>query len=144
MKTSDEPIIVEETYRAPVEQVWNALTDVTEMRRWYFDNIPEFKPEAGFETEFIVKSDERTFSHRWKVTEVEPFKSIKYSWEFEGYPGRSTSVFELSEAEGLTKLKLTVEVYEDFPDDIPEFKRESCIGGWKYFLKGNLKRYLEA
>jgi hypothetical protein len=38
---------------------------------------------------------------------------------------------------------LTVEVLEDFPDDIPEFRRESCIGGWNYFINHRLKEYLD-
>ncbi len=43
-----EPIIVERTFNAPVARVWTALTDVNEMRQWYFD-LKEFKSEIGFE-----------------------------------------------------------------------------------------------
>ena len=68
---------------------------------------------------------------------------IKYSWEFEEYPGKSTSAFEILKENNQTKLRLTVEVLKDFPDDIPEFKRESCIAGWEYFFNGRLKEFLE-
>lgn len=30
-----------------------------------------------------------------------------------------------------------------FFDNIPEFSRESCEGGWTYLIQGNLKNYLE-
>ena len=70
-------------------------------------------------------------------------KMIKYSWEFEEYPGKSTSVFEIIKENNQTKLRLTVEILEDFPDDIPEFKRESCIAGWEYFINNRLKEFLE-
>ena len=143
MKIKDEPIITEERFNSSIESVWNAITEIGEMKKWYFDNIPDFKPETGFETQFDVKSEERTFPHKWKVTEVVPLKLIKYSWEFEGYKGKSTAAFELSRENDLTKLKLTIDVQEDFPDDIPEFRRESCIEGWKYFINGRLKEYLK-
>ncbi|MDQ7816039.1 MAG: SRPBCC domain-containing protein [Melioribacteraceae bacterium] len=142
MKVSDELIIVEETFNSPIEFVWAALTEIEQMRLWYFDNIPSFKPEVGFKTQFDVRSETRNFTHKWKVTEIIPTKKIKYEWTYEGYTGRSTTLFELFSQENSTKLILTVEVLEDFPDDIPEFKRESCIGGWNYFINNRLKEYL--
>jgi uncharacterized protein YndB with AHSA1/START domain len=78
----------------------------------------------------------------WKVTEVVPLKMIKYNWKFEGYPGDSFVVFELSKQNNMTKLRLTHEVQESFPDDIPEFKRESGVAGWTFFIKQSLKEFL--
>jgi len=43
----------------------------------------------------------------------------------------------------LIKLILTHKVEESFPDDIPEFSRESGFGGWKFFIKKSLKEFLE-
>jgi uncharacterized protein YndB with AHSA1/START domain len=142
MKASDEPIVVEQTFNSSIESVWYAITEIGQMRKWYFENIPAFKPEIGFETQFNVQSNERNFLHKWKVTEVQPLRMIKYSWEFKEYPGKSTATFELLRQDNLTKLKLTVDVLEDFPENIPEFKRESCIAGWEYFINNRLKDYL--
>lgn len=142
MKTTDEPIVVEQTFNSSIESVWKSISDIGEMRKWYFENIPAFKPEVGFETRFNVQSEERNFLHIWKVTDVQPMKLIKYSWEFEEYPGKSTAAFEISKENNKTKLRLTVEVLKDFPDDIPEFKRESCRAGWEYFINGRLKEFL--
>ena len=113
------------------------------MRQWYFENIPSFKPEVGFETQFNVKSQNRDFLHMWKVTEVVPIKKITYNWRFEDYPGDSSVTFELSRQNDFTMLKLTVDVQESFPEDIPEFTRESCIAGWEFFIKERLKEHLE-
>ena len=143
MKASEDPIVVEQTFDAVPEAVWKAITDIDQMRQWYFENIPDFKPEVGFETSFNVKSGERDFLHMWKVTEVVPGRKISYDWKFESYPGDSYVVFELFKEETGTRLRLTDVVRKDFPDDIPEFKRESCIGGWEYFRKGRLKEYLD-
>jgi len=142
MKASDEPIIVEETFASPVESVWKSLTDIGLMRQWYFTNIPAFKPQVGFETQFNVQSEARNFFHKWKVIEVRPPKKIQYTWEFENYPGKSSATFDLAQHGDLTKLTLTVDTLEDFPDDIPEFTTESCVAGWKYFLHGRLRDFL--
>ena len=142
MRSDDAPVVVEQTYNAPVQTVWNAITELDQMRQWYFDNIPSFKPEVGFTTRFDVKSEDRIFPHVWTVTEVEPMKLIKYDWRFEGYPGDSFVVFELSTQDDATTLKLTHEVRESFPDDIPEFERESCVAGWTYFIKERLRDFL--
>ncbi len=143
MKTSDEPIIVEQTFNSSIESVWNAITEIKQMRQWYFENIPAFKPEIGFETQFSVQSNDRNFLHMWKVTDVQPLKMIKYSWGFQDYPGKSTVTFELLKQDNLTKLRLTVDVLEDFPEDISEFTRESCIAGWKYFINNRIKDFFK-
>ena len=143
MKKDDEPIIVEQTFNLPIESIWKAITEIDQMRQWYFANIPSFKPEVGFETQFNVKSQDRNFLHMWKVTEVVPLKSITYNWKYDRYPGDSFVVFELFNEKNLTKLKLTHEVRESFPEDIPEFKRASGLEGWIFFIKKSLKEYFE-
>jgi uncharacterized protein YndB with AHSA1/START domain len=143
MKKGDKPIIVEEIYEAPLKKVWSALTNIEQMRQWYFGNIPDFKPEVGFETQFDVQSETRVFPHQWRVTEVLPPRMITYTWRFDGYQGDSFVVFELFEHKNATKLRLSVQILESFPEDIPEFTSESCIAGWNFFLKERLKEFLE-
>lgn len=143
MKKTEEPIIVEQTFMASVETVWKSITEVHQMRKWYFNNIPSFKPEAGFETRFHVQSQNRKFLHIWKITEEIPLKKIAYRWKYEGYPGDSLAVFELFKQGNSTMLRLTHRVLEDFPEDIPEFSRESGVKGWEFLIQKNLKEFLE-
>ncbi|MFH1699860.1 MAG: SRPBCC domain-containing protein [Candidatus Zixiibacteriota bacterium] len=143
MKKNDEPIIIEQIFDAAIDKVWGAITEIDQMRQWFFDNIPEFKSELGFKTQFNVVSGERNFLHKWKITEVVPFEKITINWKFDVYPGEAFVIFELSKQNGSTRLTLTNTVIEDFPDDIPEFTRESCIAGWEFFIQNNLKEYLE-
>ena len=143
MKKKDPAIIVEQDFTVTTSELWNALTDLRLMKKWYFENIPDFKPVVGFETKFSILSDEKEFIHLWKITEVIPYKKISYNWKYENYPGNSDVVFELFDEGDIVLLKVTVLVYEDFPDEIPEFKRESCISGWNYFIKERLKNYFE-
>jgi len=123
--------------------VWAALTDVDLMRQWFFDNIVSFKPEVGFTTEFVVYNEGRNFTHLWKITEVISNQKIVYNWKYKEYPGDSFVTFELFEDDNDVTLTLSTKVVENFPDDIPEFKRESGINGWNYFIKERLKQFLE-
>jgi uncharacterized protein YndB with AHSA1/START domain len=142
MKKDETPIVVEETFSLSIDSVWNAITEVDQMRRWFFMNIPDFKPVPGFKIEFNVDNGGKRFLHRWRITRAIPKKLIEYNWKYGGYTGDSYVAFELEQIDGSTRLRLTHTITEDFPDEIPEFQRESCVGGWKYFINQNLKKYL--
>ncbi len=88
-------------------------------------------------------SDGRNSLHKWRITEVIPRKVITYNWQFEEYPGEGLVEFNISSEKNKTKLRLTNYVLEDFPDNVPEFTRESCHGGWTYFINERLKEFLE-
>ncbi len=113
------------------------------MRQWFFENIPTFRPEVGFATEFIVESPERTFLHQWKITEVEPPQRIVYYWLYGGYPGESYVTFQLSGMDSGTHLRITHAGVESFPQEVPEFTKQSCQEGWDYFIGNRLKTYLD-
>ena len=142
MKHIDDPIIVEDIFQVSKEMLWAAITEHDQMIQWFFETIKAFEPKIGFETQFIVENEGRTFPHLWKITQVEPYKKISYNWKYEGYVGDSEVSFEISKFENKSKLRVTHQVLESFPQDIPEFQRESCLGGWNYFIKQRLKRYL--
>jgi uncharacterized protein YndB with AHSA1/START domain len=144
MKTADPPIVVEASFNNSTKDLWKALTYIIEMKKWYFEVLDDFQPKVGFKTAFKVHSENRVFTHQWKVIEVVPEKKITYSWRFLEYPGASTSCFEVFGDQNSSSLKLTILVQANFPEDIPEFKPESCIGGWDYFIHGNLKKYMAA
>ena len=143
MKKTDQAIIVEEVFKAPVEYVWVSITELDKMIQWYFDNIPAFEPVVGFETSFIIQVEDRVYPHVWKITEVVPQQKISCDWTFKGISGRSLVTFELIKEKDQTRLKLTNTVLEDFPENVPEFTRESCTGGWNYFIKESLKSYID-
>ena len=143
MKNTDSPIIIEQTFNVSIEQLWKAITELKEMKQWFFENIEAFEAKEGFETRFIVENENRIFPHLWKITKVEPYKRIVYNWKYEGYVGNSFVTFELSEQDNYSKLTLTHDVTESFPQEISEFQRESCEEGWKWFIKERLKEYFQ-
>ena len=141
VNTKTAPVVKEVTYNAPVSKVWNALTDKKEMKEWYFD-LEEFKPEAGFEFSFYAGDEAKKFLHECKITDVVPGKRIAYTWRYPGYEGMSLVRFELFPEGNKTKLVLTHEGLETFPQN-PDFKKENFINGWDDILNRSLKNYLE-
>jgi len=134
-------VIVERTLNAPVTRVWKALTDVDQMREWYFD-LKEFKPEVGFEFGFVVEHEGKTYDHRCKVTDVVSQKKIAYACRFHGHEGNSLVTFELFPQGDKTRLKLTHTGLETFPKT-PAFARESFEKGWTAIIGTELKQFVE-
>jgi uncharacterized protein YndB with AHSA1/START domain len=144
MNSREDPIVVEQDFDRSAPDVWNAITDIKEMRNWYFEDIPDFKAEPGFCSRFSVEAGDRTFVHIWHVTEVIPQREVIYSWKYEGFPGESSLSFEVSGDEHSAHLLVTAAIIKPFPDNIPEFKRQAGVEGWTYFIKDRLKNYLDA
>ena len=136
-----EAVVIERTFNAPVAKVWNAITDAEEMRQWYFD-LKEFKPEVGFEFEFVVEHEGTTYHHLCRVTEVIRQKKIAYTWRYKGEPGDSLVTFELSPEGDATRLKLTHTGIERFPKT-PAYARKNFEAGWNTIIGTELKQFVE-
>lgn len=137
-----EPLVIERTYAVPIERVWKAITDKSEMKQWYFD-VSDFKPEIGFEFTFTGGSEEKCYVHLCKVTEVETGKKITYSWRYEGHEGNSFVTFELFEEGPATKLRLTHVGLETFPMVNKDFAKENFAMGWAYIIGTSLPAFVE-
>jgi len=136
-----EAVVIERMFNAPVAKVWRALIDVEEMRQWYFD-LKEFKPEVGFEFEFVVEHEGNTYHHLCRVTEVIPQKKIAYTWRYKGEPGDSLVTFELFDEGDKTRVKLTHTGIETFPK-IPAYARKNFEAGWTAIIGSELKQFIE-
>ena len=136
-----DAVIVERTFNAPVLRVWKTLTDVDQMREWYF-NLKEFKPQIGFEFEFVVEHEGTSYHHLCRVTEVVPQKRIAYTWRYKGEPGNSLVTIELSPEGEKTRLKLTHTGIDTFPKT-PAYERKNFESGWIAIIGTELKQFVE-
>jgi len=137
-----EAIILERIFNAPITRVWKALTDVDQMREWYFD-LKEFRPQVGFEFEFIVEHEGNSYHHLCRVTDVVPEKKIAYTWRYKDEPGDSLVTFELFPNGNKTRLKLTHAGIETFPK-MPAYARKNFEAGWTAIIGSELKQFVEA
>ena len=140
-KNLAEAVVIERTFNAPVKRVWKALTDVDEMRQWYFD-LKEFRPEVGFEFQFVVEHQGMTYHHLCTITEAIPQKKLAYTWRYKGHEGDSLVTVELAAAGDRTQLKLTHEGLETFPKTAA-FARKNFETGWTAIIGSELKQFLE-
>lgn len=139
----ENQLILERTYNATVEKVWQALTDIQKMKQWFFPMMENFEPRIGFETAFDVHHNGNVYPHLIKVTQAIPNKEIAYTWRYGGYPGNSIVSFALEPVGDQTKLTLTHTVTESFEaDKYPDFSKESFTKGWTHFV-GSLQQFVE-
>ncbi len=136
-------VFLSETINAPVEKVWRALTDVDQMRQWYFPMLETFKPVKDFETSFNVHHNDKDFPHVWKVTDAIENKLIAYDWRFDGFPGNSHLTFELTDQGASTILNIKHSGLDSFrPDLHPDLSAENFKEGWQQLVQA-LKNFAE-
>ncbi|GEO04264.1 hypothetical protein AAE02nite_19280 [Adhaeribacter aerolatus] len=137
-----QPFVIERTYNAPVQAVWEAITDKDKMKQWYFD-LEAFKPEVGFEFRFYGGDDENQFLHICRITEVIPGQKLTHTWQYEGQPEETFVTFELFPEGNQTRLKLTHEGLEKIAGYGPMFARENFVAGWTDIIGNLLKDFVE-
>lgn len=141
---NNEPFVIEIIYNTSIENVWKAITNNKEMRQWYFD-IPGFRDEPGFEFQFLSDpSEERPYRHICQVTEAVKCRKLSYTWQYDRYQAITQVTFEMfDEYEKGTRLRLTHEGLEAYPESDPDFSKESFAEGWRWIVETALKEYLE-
>jgi len=139
-----QPLTVERIYNAPVEKVWRAITETEQMKEWYFE-LEEFKADQGFKFQFTGGDKNVQYLHECTVIVADPPHKLSYSWVYpEHNDGYSVVTWELfEEEEQKTRLKLTHEGLESFPEANPNFAVASFTQGWNSILGESLKNYLE-
>ena len=142
-----EPIVVEETFAADRSDVWKAVTELDQLRQWFFDCIPEFRAEPGFETRFTIDTGEREFPHVWRIVEAveaEDQHRLVIDWSYENYDGKGLVIFELFDNESSgTDFRVINERLDTFPENVPEFTWESAFNGWTFLICECLKRHVD-
>lgn len=139
---NEATVTVTQTYQAPVDRVWQAITNAEQMRRWYFLNIIDFEPETGFGTTFDEKYDDgSTRRHIWKVVDVIPEKMISYEWRTGNDADNSLVTFVLAAEGNITSICVIHERIDRFTD--PDITLENLQKGWGYFIDTTLKNFVE-
>ena len=138
----ENQVIVENRYDVSAGVLWKAVTDKTEMKKWYFD-LEEFTPEIGVEFQLWGESENRKYLHICKITEVVPGKKICYTWRYDGIPGETMVCFEIEEVDKEnTNLILTHSGFSSFPSDNKDLSVENFKKGWTFILGTSLRKYL--
>ena len=138
-------IVIHRVFNLPKKVVWLALTDPEYFKKWWGPKdftAPVSKMEARVGAKYLNcmrGPDGKEYWSTGVVKELVPEKKLVVTDSFSDEKGNIKSgadygmpgdwpkelliTFELQEADGATKLKLTHE-------GIPEEMREECIKGW--------------
>ncbi len=135
------PLVVERIMNAPVNRVWQALTQAEQIRRWSFP-VSDFQPVVGFEFEFSGGKDGRSYRHQCRVMDVIVEKRLTYSWRYAGHAGNSVVSVELFAEGERTRVRLTHAGLESFPN-LPDFARENFVAGWNQLIGSLLRSHVE-
>jgi len=124
---NEEPIRVERLLSAPVEDVFDAMTDPTRMADW-FSPIGRAEVEAvpvvGGRLHVVMVDGDVRLEHDGEFLDVQRPTRLVFTWRSRFTGDRATVVtVELSDEDGKTRLVLE---HEGLPPDA----RESHEGGW--------------
>ena len=136
-------VIKTSTINAPIEMVWEALTDKQRMVKWYF-TIPDFVLEEGAQFSFYEPGGENKYLHTCVITEVTPLQRFQHTWTHPTFSqGRSLVTWDLVPKENKTEVTLTHEGIENFADGGPDFTTENYEAGWEEIVERSLKNFVE-
>ncbi|HWF43096.1 MAG TPA: SRPBCC domain-containing protein [Candidatus Kapabacteria bacterium] len=118
-------IVIEEQYPYTPDEVWDALTDQSQLNEWLMEGT--FQPRVGAEYEFywVSKAEKDKGFTRGKVLEVIKPKKLSYSWDW-GSSGTVVTFFLEPVADG-TKLRLE---HTGFDAEKDENVYQNTTGGW--------------
>ncbi len=128
---------------APLDKVWNAITNKEQMKNWYFD-VPDFEPKIGNNFSFYGGDENEEYHHFCEIVDLIPNEKLKHSWTYPEISKEKTLVkWELkSENEG-TIVTLTHKGLEAFEHLGENFKIHSFRKGWEDIVGKSLKEFVE-
>lgn len=124
------------------QKVWEALTDTTAMKQWYFE-MENFKLEKGNVLSFYEPGG-KEFFHQCKVLDFHENEVFSHTWTHPNESkGTSTVTWRIEDAQpGKVKVTLTHEGLESFADGGEKFAPSNYEMGWNALVKTNLRNYV--
>ena len=141
--STQQSIIVQEQFNVSPQLLWQCLTQLEHMQKWFFKELKSFEAVRGFKTSFAFQYNNKTFTHQWEVREVIIQEKLCLGWKYKEYPGDSEAIFEISSSPKGTILKLTATILSSFPE-MEEFSRESMKTGWTDLIQKRLNAYVSS
>jgi uncharacterized protein YndB with AHSA1/START domain len=138
-------LTLEKMYKAPVDKVWKAITDREQLKQWYFDFPEDFKLETGYQFDWHAgPPGGKQWLHRGKMMEIIESKKLVHTWEYPGYSGTSTVIWELIPMDkNTTKLIFTHQFNVPFDTKEEALRRENFAAGWNHIINTGLVEFLK-
>ena len=128
---------------APLDKVWNAITNKEQMKNWYFD-VPDFEPKIGNNFSFYGGDENEEYHHFCEIVDLIPNEKLKCSWTYPEISKEKTLVkWELKPENEGTIVTLTHKGLEAFEHLGENFKIHSFRKGWEDIVGKSLKEFVE-
>lgn len=128
---------------APLDKVWNAITNKEQMKNWYFD-VPDFEPKIGNNFSFYGGDENEEYHHFCEIVDLIPNEKLKHSWAYPEISKEKTLVkWELKPENEGTIVTLTHKGLEAFEHLGENFKIHSFRKGWEDIVGKSLKEFVE-
>ena len=128
---------------APLDKVWNAITNKEQMKNWYFD-VPDFEPKIGNNFSFYGGDENEEYHHFCEIVDLIPNEKLKHSWTYPEISKEKTLVkWELKPEHEGTIVTLTHKGLEAFEHLGENFKIHSFRKGWEDIVGKSLKEFVE-
>lgn len=139
---SSDIILIEQQLNATVEIVWQALTNATQMKHWYFAT-ENFIAEPGFSFVMYGEKEGNFFPIHGCIIEVIKNKLLSYSWSYQSSTTTTVVSFELIKRGNQSSITFTHKGLKDIPAALTNLSAANQIVGWKNIIKKSLKNYVE-
>jgi len=130
------------SFDAPIEKVWQGLTDPAIVKRYFFGTDLKSDFKKGSRITFSGEWEGKTYTDGGEILEIDPPKLLKYTyWSSmsgtEDKPENYNNItYELHEQEGVTALVITQEgVKNEQAAEHSEQNWKSVFDGLKDILK---------
>ena len=138
-----ENVTISVKVNAPLDKVWNAITNKEQMKNWYFD-VPDFEPKIGNNFSFYGGDENEEYHHFCEIVDLIPNEKLKYSWTYPEISKEKTLVkWELKPENEGTIVTLTHKGLEAFEHLGENFKIHSFRKGWEDIVGKSLKEFVE-
>lgn len=137
-----KPIVVTQVFNVPISEVWKALTEVNNLKNWYFP-VKNFELEVGKTFTFYESETGSRFFHACTMLQIIPEQLLEHSWTHPNdSKGTSVLKWELASEGTGTKVTLTHTGAENFADAGADFSVANFEMGWNAILKTMLRNFL--
>lgn len=136
---SETVVKIEKFLKHPIEKVWNAISDGSEISKWFMQSTLQPTPGAAYEATGKPQDDwdGRIYG---EVVEVEPPHKLVHTFQTNELECPMRVTWTLEERTGGTLLIL---LHEDFDKlSNAEFMFRDISGGWNYHVE-NLTTFLQ-
>ena len=137
-------VIIKQKVNAPIDKVWNAITDKEQLKEWYHP-IPDFSTKIHSEFSFYSNTGtEENHHHHCEVLEVIPNEKLKFSLAYPEITKEKTLLkWELLKDGNDTWVTLTHKGLENLEHLGNEFSHEKFEKRWDKIVNEQLKNYVE-